>query len=405
MLTSMYPPHHYGGYELTCRDVVDCWRAAGHEVTVLTTNVRRPHVAEPEPAYDVRRALRFYWDDHVVLNPPLRTRLSIERANQRALADTINTFRPDVVSVWQMGAMSLGLLTTLADQGIPVVLNVHDDWLEYAPWLDAWTRLFADRPRLGRLVEHVTGVVTRLPDISRLGAVCFVSNATRDHARRTSRWTYPRSTVVWNGIDPAVFTPGTDKSWTWRLLYVGRIDPRKGIDDAIRALPLLPEATLAILGGGDADYLADLRALVADLGLTERVTFDEVARDELAACYRSADVVVFPSIWDEPFGLVPLEAMSCGTPVVTTATGGSAEFSVDNRNCLVIPPRDPAALAAAVQRLADDAALRARLIDGGLTTTRELTVERLAEVLATWHVAAAAGYPDGVPPDRPLPRI
>jgi glycogen synthase len=77
--------------------------------------------------------------------------------------------------------------------------------------------------------------------------------------------------------------------------------------------------------------------------------------------------VLFPVRWEEPWGLVPLEAMAAGRPVVATATGGAAEYLRDGENALVVPPDDPVALAAAVRRLEDEG-LRARLVAGGRAT-------------------------------------
>src|ERR1051325_6404642 len=101
-LSNMYPPHNYGGYELSCRDVMERFRSRGHDVTVLTTTVRVAGVAEDrgERARGVRRDLTFYWDDHRLLAPPLRERLRIERRNQDALRRVLEETSPGVVSVW-----------------------------------------------------------------------------------------------------------------------------------------------------------------------------------------------------------------------------------------------------------------------------------------------------------------
>ncbi|MHB1534379.1 MAG: glycosyltransferase, partial [Acidimicrobiales bacterium] len=104
-----------------------------------------------------------------------------------------------------------------------------------------------------------------------------------------------------------------------------------------------------------------------------------------------ADCLVFPSEWPEPFGLVPLEAMACGTPVVATGAGGSAEFLVDGANCLLFAPGDPAALAKAVRRLAGDPGLRNLVRDGGWQTSARLSVDQMAESYEAWHVRAAEG--------------
>lgn len=408
VITNMYPPHHLGGYELSCQDVMSRLRARGHEVTVLTTTTRLKGVSDPpdERANGVRRDLTFYWDDHRLVNPPLRRRLAIERANQRALRSALDEVQPDVVSVWAMGAMSLGLLTTLVEEGRSIVFAVCDDWLLYGPKLDAWTRLFRRHPVSARAVRRLTGVPTRVPDLSAAGAFCFVSEFTRRRAADLAQLHPDRSTVVYSGIDRRDFPPAAaeQRPWRGRLVSVGRIDDRKGLDVAVDALRLLPEDTvLEIIGRGDDAYRARLADQVSAAGLGDRVHFDAAPRAQLPNRYRAADVLVFPVTWEEPFGLVPIEAMACGVPVVATGTGGSGEFLVHERNCLLVPPHDVAALATAVSRLRDDPTLRARLIANGLRLAEELTTDRLAEEFEAWHVAAAERFAQGQPHDRPAP--
>jgi glycosyltransferase involved in cell wall biosynthesis len=406
VLTNMYPPHAYGGYEQSCQDVVERWRAAGHQVLVLTSTVRVPGVEqEPEPPHEVRRALRLYWDDHEILDPPLRARFQIERSNRRALDAAIDEFAPDVVSAWAMGAMSLGLLGVVIRRGLPVVPVVCDDWPYYAPHVDAWMRSFSARPRLARAVGRLTGLEVTLPPLDSAGTGCFVSQFLLDAVRERSVWSFPDATVVYSGIKTVEFpfVRGGDDVFRWRLLYVGRIDPRKGIDTVIRALARCPDqATLAVVGRGDDRHLGELRDLAASLGLEQRVRFLALPRTELAEVMHASDALVFPSVWDEPFGLVPLEAMSCGLPVVGTPVGGAAEFLFDGVNCLRFPPGDVDALLAALDRLADDSKLRMRLIEGGRVTAAELDVDRLAETLERWHRHCAARAASPRPEKRRL---
>jgi len=405
-ITNMYPPHHLGGYELSCWDVMRRMHARGHRIHVLTTDMVIPGVdAGDEPGVD--RTLRFYWDDHKLLNPSVLRRVAIERHNQRELRRVLDSFRPDVVSVWNMGAMSLGLLTTLEQRRLPLVLSICDDWLCYGPNLDAWTRLFPQRPAAARLVSAATGLPTRLPRLA-AAAFCFVSDFTRRyaHAHAWPGISIDIETVVYSGIDRTDFPDTRPNSgpWDWRLLYVGRVDHRKGIETLMRALALLPpEASLEIIGRGSDDYINSLRALADASGVSGRVRFGVVDRSELRDTYAAADVCVFPSEWDEPFGLVPVEAMACGTPVVATGTGGSAEFLRDTGNCLRFPPGDASALAGAVRRLAESPDLRARLVAHGAVTADELDIDRLADAFEQWHVAAAAFFADGFPSPRPAP--
>jgi len=405
-LTNMYPPHHLGGYELSCRDVMDKLRARGHDVAVLTTTMRLPGVQDPpsDRSDGVHRALSFYWAEHRIVRPLPHRLVAIERANQRALAGAIERFRPDVVSAWNMGAMSLGVLTSVTERDLPLVLNVCDEWPWYGPRVDAWSKLFLGRPRFARAARSIARVPTALADLGASATFCFVSEAMRASAEQKSPWRPRTSTVVYSGIDRTDFPAEARAAgpWRWRLLSVGRLDERKGVHLAIEALrDLPPEATLDVLGRGDAPYRARLEALARDLGVAERVRFGVVPRSELRARYRDADVVVFPTLWDEPFGLVPVEAMACGTPVVATATGGSAEFLIDGVNNLRVSAGDASALAAGIKRVAADATLRSRLAEGGLRTADELTIDRLADVLEAWHVATAERFAKGRPADRP----
>jgi glycosyltransferase involved in cell wall biosynthesis len=89
--------------------------------------------------------------------------------------------------------------------------------------------------------------------------------------------------------------------------------------------------------------------------------------------------------------------MACGTPVVAAATGGSEEYLEDDVNCLVVPARDSAAIAAAVRRLAESPRLRERLVAGGRRTAASLTIDALSDVMERWHLAVAARFSDGEP--------
>lgn len=408
VLTNLYPPHALGGYEWSCHDVMRRLADRGHEIAVLTTATRLPGVDDgpvdaPAP---IHRTLEWYWHDHELTRPPIRSRLAIERRNRRRLRSALDRHRPDVVSVWNMGAMSQGMLRQVAGMGIPMVYAVCDEWPVYGRALDAWARLFTARPRLGRLAESILGLPCVQVDLGPTGAWCFVSEHTRRACRSGSAFTFPVSTVVHSGIDLAdfpLFDPAeeTGGAFGWRLLYVGRLDERKGVLRTVDSLAALPaEATLRFVGRGDADDA--IRARAEDHGVADRVTIDAVERSELAEIYRAADVLLFTSEWAEPFGLTPIEAMACGTPVIGTGTGGSDGFLVDDVTCLRYEPGDVEALVGAVRRLAGDDDLRHRLRLGGRAVAAELTTDRLADTFEEWHVAVARGFPNGPPPDRPL---
>lgn len=409
VVTNMYPPHHLGGYELSCRDVVARWRSKGHRVVVLTSDLHLAN-AHPQPDDpDVRRTLRFYWKDHEILIPGWRESLRMERANQDELKRTIDELKPDVVSAWNMGAMSLGLLQTVGDLEIPLVLVVCDDWLIHGPIIDGWTNRFRKLPIAGRIARAMLGVPTIFDPRSYEPTVCFVSETIRRRAQEHASWKPKRSMIAYTGIDHDDFPlqhPDT-RPWSWKLLLVGRVEERKGAHIAVDALAQLPsDATLTIAGPPDERYLPRLEQQIDDLGLGDRVFFENHPREKLPQLYASADAFLFPVLWDEPFGLVPLEAMACATPVVATGMGGSKEFLLDEVNCLITPPGDADSLANAVRRLAEDEDLRGRIVRSGTDTARNLSVAEYARVLEEWHVAAAKHFSEGEPKRRkPLEEV
>ena len=127
----------------------------------------------------------------------------------------------------------------------------------------------------------------------------------------------PGARIAHAGVDEQLFQAAPEHPWRWRLLYCGRIDPRKGIDLAVASLPLLPaEATLLVVGDGDPEHRAELERLARELGVADRVRFERVERDRLPATFAEHDALLFPVRWEEPWGLVPLEAMAVGLLVV-----------------------------------------------------------------------------------------
>jgi glycogen(starch) synthase len=370
---NFYPPHHFGGYEQVWGSAAEHLRAHGHDVRVLATTYRHPDTPDGDEP-DVHRALRWYWRDRKFDVPGERIglveRLRIERHNRAEIDRHLSEFRPDVVGFWSMGGMSHSLIETTRRRGIPIVAFVHDEWLDYARFTDQWMRLFyGPRRRLAAvLVEAVTRLPTRV-DYAAAGRYVFVSEFIRDGALRLPH--APRDTAIaHSGIDPAFVAPAVEREWRWRLLYVGRLDPKKGVHDAVAALARLPaQATLTIAGSWDPRDEGELAEFVRELGVDDRVTMlGQLSHEQLAALYREHDALLFPVRWEEPWGLVPLEAMASGCPVVATGRGGSAEYLEDGRNCLLAQVGHPESLAECVRRLADSPDLRARLRAGGADT-------------------------------------
>jgi glycosyltransferase involved in cell wall biosynthesis len=390
---NMYPPHHLGGYELVWQSAVRHLRGERHDVRVLTSDHREQMPGAAEDV-DVHRELRWYWRDHRFPRLSLRERLTLERHNAAVFERHLAEHDPQLVSWWAMGGMSLSLIERARRRGLPSNAVVCDDWLLYAPEVDAWTRAFARRPWLRGPVRMATGIPTSV-DLEAVGPALFPSARTRDRALEAVA--LADADVCPQGVDATLFPPAAQKPWTWRLLYVGRIDPRKGIALAIAALAELPaQATLTIAGAGDDAHLAELRDAASARGLTDRIVFTVRSREELAALYAESDAVLFPVVWEEPWGLVPLEAMAVGRCVVASGRGGSGEYLRDGENCLLADPDEgPNRLAAAIEELAGDERLRRRLREGGFQTAAAISEEH-------WNRTVASLCERAARPDEPI---
>lgn len=184
-------------------------------------------------------------------------------------------------------------------------------------------------------------------------------------------------TLVPEGIDPAPYTTGAGadafrcevgaKAGQLLVGTIGRLTPWKGQDDFLRAAAQVatahPEAVFLVVGDcisspaeatADRAYRDRLHALAAELGLGGKVAFTGF-REDVAAVMNALDVFVLPS-HEEPFGIVVLEAMAAGRPIVATRAGGVPDIVRDGEEALLVPPRDPAALAGAISQLLADPA-------------------------------------------------
>ena len=387
-----YPPHHLGGYEVIAHGVTEELLRQDAQVRVLTTDYANTSVTADELTGDIHRQLHWYWHNHMWPEMSGSMRLSLERHNARAFDLHLREFKPDVIAWWALGGMSLSLLERARRAGIPSVLFILDYWPDYGLQHDQWLRMWRARPHLSKLAQRLTGIPTTL-DLDRAGRWLFCSATMQD-------------ATIAMGIHPAdsgLLSPGVDgrflaggltgppAHWSGKLLYLGRVVEQKGVLTAVEALAQLPhDTTVKIVGDGDSAYRRTLSDRARELGVETRVEFSPaVAHEQTIEEYRAADALIFPVQWPEPFGLVPLEAMALGTPVIATGTGGSGDYLIDGENCLIFRSGDSTDLANAVARLSADPALRERLRDGGRRSAELHTANKFNHV-AVDELAAVA---------------
>ena len=172
--------------------------------------------------------------------------------------------------------------------------------------------------------------------------------------------------------DEARATLGIDG---FALGVAGRLTAQKALGDTLEALARVPDVALLVLG--DGPERAELERRAGELGVADRVRFlGAGTRDDVIALFRAVDAALLTSAWENlPHTL--LEALATGTPVIATAVGGIPEVVRDEENGLLVPPRDIAAIASAIDRLVHDDALRASLAAAAAPSVEELAEPRI----------------------------
>ncbi|HEV2769345.1 MAG TPA: glycosyltransferase [Solirubrobacteraceae bacterium] len=276
--------------------------------------------------------------------------------------------RPDVVHshFWMSGHAALRAAGRL---GIPVAHTFHALGVVKRRYQGARDTSPPERERIERDI---------LGRAARIIATCT------DEAFELMRMGAPRRkpAVVPCGVDLRQFRPDGPAeprpAGRRRLAVIGRLVERKGVGNAITALADLPDTDLVVAGGPPPGDLAGdreaqrLTALAQELGVADRVELrGRLRHDTLPALLRSVDAVVCVP-WYEPFGIVPVEAMACGVPVVASAVGGMVDTVVDGVTGIHVPPRDPERLAATLGPLLADESRRASLGAAGVRRARKL---------------------------------
>jgi glycosyltransferase involved in cell wall biosynthesis len=225
-------------------------------------------------------------------------------------------------------------------------------------------------------------------------ALIACSDSVRQHIAEQVGVPVGRITVILNGVDAQRFARA-DRLAARAALdlppdapvigIVGRISEQKGQEEFIRAAALVrrefPQARFLVVGSADdAALLHKAEALVAELGLDGVVRFTGHLGD-MPTVYAALDVLAAPSRW-EGFGLMLVEAMAAGRPIVATAVGAIPEVVVDGETALLVPPRDPPALAQALLALLRDPTRASEMGRKGVARAREFSWERSGERLA-----------------------
>ena len=402
MLTNLYPPHHAGTFDFRCQTMTEALRLRGHTMHVLTS---RHGLSNEQRGGEIERRLFL----NGVFDHPRVTKLgelrSMEMANNQFLRETLEVFQPDVIHVHSLGGLSKSLVFALRHSHRPTAYDVTDTWMAKEvredPWLQWWNRPGGPpHHRLWRALLEAVGQrntldglaptrmmkgYERVPQVYggaealdavppnsiaafRFDRLFFCSRALKE-ATLQAGFRVDHAEVIYPGIPTQSFVGEVKpaNAPVEKLLLVARLDAQSGAMTAVRALRTLRDnqirTTLSIYGKGESSYIAELRSYIAMHQLPVEFLNVSNLHKDLPAIYRRHDALLHTAEWNEPFATAPLEAMAGGVPVIGTSIGGAQELFRHGENALMYPPGDMAALAARIQELQMQPALRCQMAE------------------------------------------
>jgi glycogen(starch) synthase len=397
-LSNFYPPARPGGYTQWCQEVAEHLAGRGHAIAVLTSRYEQAKAFPGEQ--NIFRLL--YLEGDLAYYQPLHLFTRWKKEHQENLAfleHTVRDFAPDLIFVWGMWALSKAL-PALAEQVMPhrVVYYLSDYWPAAGDMHTTyWNSLARRRPMqipkrvMGRAAMSILASEGK-PDLEFEHAIC-VSASVRD-ALVEAGVPVRDARIIHGGTDVERFRhvrQQNHQSDELKMLYAGQLVPHKGVHTAIEAMARLVNVrkinrvTLTLIGSGHPDYEAFLRDLVDRERLRDFVIFYGPApKDQMPALLQQFDVLIFPSIYEEPLARMTQEAMASGLVVVGTTTGGTKEILRDGETGLAFAPEDADGLADQVARLIADPELRSQLARAGRDVVlNHFTLDRMvAEIEA-----------------------
>jgi phosphatidylinositol alpha-mannosyltransferase len=282
----------------------------------------------------------------------------------------VRAFRPDLVHAHEPLTPSTGMFAVLSSRRVPVVATFH---------------AYTERSRLYSVAAPILRRVWR-----RLRIKIAVSQAAASFVQERFG---PGIRIVPNGCDVDLFAhadPAEGLPAGRRFLWVGRLDPQKGFPVAVEAFGLLadelPDLWFVVVGEGQE--LAALSRLARPARARVKLV-GRVAHDRLPGYYRGADVYVSPALGQESFGLVLVEAMASGVPVVASDIPGYREVVRNGVDGVLVPPADPQAIASAVRPMLTDPVVAKRFSEAGRARAQAFRWERVVDQLEAAYREAA----------------
>ncbi|HIQ39443.1 MAG TPA: glycosyltransferase family 1 protein [Methanothermococcus okinawensis] len=350
IVTWEYPPIMVGGLSVHCKGLAEALVKIGHSVDVITVGYDLPEY-ENINGVNVHRVRpvkhRHFLTWALLMGSALEKKLGLLGI------DNYDVIHCHDWMTYTVGSSVKHLLNK------PYIQSIHS----------------TERGRCGGIHSEDSKVINELEWWSTYEshAIITVSHSIKEEICSLFQVPWDKVNVIYNGIDPEEFDIYMDEREKEKfkmsigikpdekvILFVGRLVYQKGVEYLIRAVPKIlekyPNSKVVIAGSGD--MRGYLESLAFQLGCRDRIIFlGFVNGDMLKKLYKSADVTVIPSVY-EPFGIVALESMAAGTPVVASGVGGLKEIIQHEYNGITVYPQDPNSIAWGIDRVLSDEGLR-----------------------------------------------
>jgi glycosyltransferase involved in cell wall biosynthesis len=408
-VSNLFPPVVAGGYEARCAATM---RRLGteHDVYVLTSTLQRDE-CPPDPR--VIRELPF-------LRQGKLSTLAAPRAAARGMSvmrATLEELQPDLIFVWNGVGIPHAALRVAELSGIPIAYSVGEHWLGRMYRSDAYVRyLLPGEHGIRAVWGRIVRLINRLPSLqvdpftAAPAAICWNSESTRRVSGVPATLLPTLETVIYPGIPEPERWSSLRRNPRFRptIAFVGRVEWEKGPDVAYRALASLRnrhgiDAKLVLAGRVEPEMRTELGRLASRLGISDRVELlGGVDKDGVGRLLERSHVLLVPSTWEEPFGLVLLEGALARIPVVASRTGGMPEALEEGTQALFFPNEDADACADALAATLDHSSsvdATAARVDAAFRRAEELSFERYIGEMGHFVLDAHAAFR---PETRPI---
>ncbi len=352
-ITASYPPHHAGGYELRCRNVIEGLRIRGHDIRLITThcpekncNLHTEELATFRYLHEKSQATSFF------------NRIQSDLLDLKFIDHLFTCIEPDIIYLSHLGDLSNAIVPYISRKEIPAVLD--DGGLgsvliarSFRKMLyfnkgenDTRTRRNLKKFFLLLINWFSKGLINSVNTWPNNLSVIYNSLASKRYAEMNNIHT-SNAGLIYSGIDLStfIFKPRPKLNNPIQIIVPGRICREKGTKDAVKLMSLLKDfqipAKLTIVGKiGSIEYYEEMRNEIKSENLDNILVLDMIDQDKLTSLYLQSDICFFPSYQKYGLSRTPLEAMACGCVLITYGNEGSDEIVQHRVTGYVIPEGD-----------------------------------------------------------------